>query len=66
MLKHLPNDALKKLKKKKKQKKKLYSKESVYYNDVNVGRRNHNEDGLNAAILAAAQIVTLKRITPRA
>ena len=29
----------------------LYSKEPVYYNDVNTDRRNHNGDGLNTAVL---------------
>ena len=52
MLKHLPKDAL------------LYSKEPVYYNDVNIDRRNHKEDGLNTTTLTAAQIVTLKNIMP--
>ena len=52
-LKHLPKDAL------------LYSKEPVYYNDVNIDRRNHKEDGLNTATLTAAQIVTLKKIMPQ-
>ena len=39
----------------------LYSKGPVYYNDVNIERRNHNRDGLNTATLTAAQIVTLKK-----
>ena len=39
----------------------LYSKGPVYYNDVNIERRNHSRDGLNTATLTAAQIVTLKK-----
>ena len=56
MLKHLPKDALKKI-----EKTMLYSKEPVYYNNVNIDRRKHNGDGLNTATLTAAQIVTLKK-----
>ena len=59
MLKHLPKDALKKI-----EKTMLYSKETVYYNDVNIDRRNHNGDGLNTATLTAPRIVTLKKIMP--
>ena len=36
----------------------VYSKQPVYYNDVSTERRNYNRDGLNTAILTAAQIVT--------
>ena len=43
----------------------LYSKEPVYYNNVNIDRRNHNGDGLNKETLTAAQIVTLKKIMPQ-
>ena len=43
----------------------LYSKEPVYYNDVNTDRRNHNGYGLNTATLTAAQVVTLKKNMPR-
>ena len=39
----------------------LYSEESVYYNDVNIDRRNHNGDGLNTATSTASQIVTIKK-----
>ena len=60
MLKHVPKDALKKI-----VKTMLYSKEPVYYNDINIDRRNHNRVGLNTAALTAAQIVTLKEIIPR-
>ena len=56
MLKHLPKDAFKKI-----EKRMLYSKGPVYYNDVNIERRNHNRDGLNTATLTAAHIVTLKK-----
>ena len=41
MLKHLPKDALKTV-----EKTYLYSKELVYYNDVNINRRNHNGGGI--------------------
>ena len=43
----------------------LDSKEPVYYNDINIDRRNHNRVGLNTAALTAAQIVTVKEIIPR-
>ena len=60
MLKHLPKDTLKKF-----EKTVLYRKEPVYYNNVNIDRRNHNGDGLNKETLIAAQIVTLKKIMPQ-
>ena len=40
----------------------LYSKEPIYYNDIGIGRRNHNGDSLSTATLTAAEIVTLKKI----
>ena len=39
----------------------LYSKEGVYYNDVNIDRRNHNGDGLTTTGMNATQIATLKQ-----
>ena len=39
----------------------MYSKEAVYYNDVNIDRRNHNGSGLITTGMNAAQIATLKK-----
>ena len=55
MLKHLPKDALKTI-----EKTHLYSKKPVYYNEVSMGRRNHNRAGLTTTRLTNAQITTLK------
>ena len=58
MLKHLPEDTLKTIKKTH-----LYSKEAIYYNDVNIDRRNHNNgSGLTTTGMNATQIATLKKI----
>ena len=55
MLKYLPKDALKKI-----EKALLYSNKPVYFNDVNMKRRNHTDAGLTTTGLNATQIVTLK------
>ena len=55
MLKHLPKDALKTI-----EKTHFYSKEAVYYNDVNIDRRNHNGGGLTTTGMNATQIAILK------
>ena len=60
MLKHLPKDTFKKM-----EKTMFHSKQPAYYNDVSIDRGNHNGDGLNAANLTAAQIVTLKKLCHR-
>ena len=56
MLKHLPKDALKTI-----EKTHLYSKEAVYYNDINIDRRNHNGGGLTTTGMNATEIATLKK-----
>ena len=56
MLKHLPKDALKTI-----EKTLLYSKKSVYYNNVNIDRRNHNGGGLTTTGMNATEIATLKK-----
>ena len=56
MLKHLPKDTLKTI-----EKTSLYSKEAVYYNDVNIERRNHNGSGHITTGMNATQIATLKK-----
>ena len=56
MLKHLPKDALKTI-----EKIYFYSKEPVYYNDVNIDRRNHNVAGISTTALNAMQITTTKK-----
>ena len=55
MLKHLPEDSLKTI-----EKTLLYSKKAVYYNDVNIHRRNPNGGGLTTAGMNATQIATFK------
>ena len=60
MLKHLPVDELKTIKKKL-----LYSKKLVYYNDLNLERRIHNGDGITTAGMNAFQIVATKKNTLR-
>ena len=55
MLKHLPEDSLKTI-----EKTLLYSKKAVYYNDVNIDRRNPNGGGLTITGMNATQIATLK------
>ena len=55
MLKHLAKDALKTI-----EKTHFYSKEAVYYNDVNIDRRNHNGGGLTTTGMNATQIAILK------
>ena len=56
MLKYLPKDALKTIKNIW-----LYSKEAIYYNNVNIERRNHNGGGLTTTGMNATQIATLKK-----
>ena len=56
MLKHLPKNALKMI-----EKTHLYSKETVYYNDVNIDRRNHNGGGISTTGLNATQIARTKK-----
>ena len=56
MLKHLLKDALKTI-----EKTLLYSKEAVYYKDVNIEKRNHNGGGLTITGMNATQIATLKK-----
>ena len=56
MLKHLPKDALKTI-----EKTLWYSKKSVYYNNVNIDRRNHNGGGLTTTGMNATEIATLKK-----
>ena len=56
MLKYLPKDALKAI-----EKTMLYSKEPVYFNNVNIGRRYHNGGGLVTTGMNAGQIKTLKK-----
>ena len=60
MLKHLPVDELKIIKKTL-----LYSKKLVYYNDLNLERRIHNGDGITTAGMNAFQIVATKKNTLR-
>ena len=55
MLKHLPADALKTIKKTL-----LCSKKAVYYHDVNTERRVHNGTGINTTGINATQIATAK------
>ena len=50
MLKHLHADVLKTIKKTL-----LYSKKSVYYNNVNIERRIHNRDGVTTTGMNATQ-----------
>ena len=53
----MTNDSLKTI-----EKTHLYSKEAVYYNDVNTDRRNHhNGSGLTTTGMNATQIATLKK-----
>ena len=56
MLKHLPKDVLKTI-----EKTHLYSKESVYYNNVNIDIRNHNGGGISTTGLNVMQIATTKK-----
>ena len=56
----MTNDSLKTI-----EKTHLYSKEAVYYNDVNTDRRNHNGSGLTTTGMNATQIATLKKIILR-
>ena len=56
MLKYLPKDALKTIKNIL-----LYSKEAIYYNNVNIERRNQNGGGLTTTGMNATQIATLKK-----
>ena len=56
MLKHLRADELKAIKKTL-----LYSKKAVYYNDVNIERRNHNGDGITTTGMNMTQIATTKK-----
>ena len=60
MLKHLPKDEQKPI-----EKTHFYSKEDVYYNDVNIHRRNHNGRGLRTTGMNATQIATLKKVILR-
>ena len=60
MLKHLPVDELKIIKKTL-----LYSKKLVYYNDLNLERRIHNGDGITTTGMNAFQIVATKKNTLR-
>ena len=55
MLKHLPKDTFKKL-----EKKLLHSNTGIYYNDVEIDRRIHNNYGITTRGLNATQIATLK------
>ena len=56
MLKHLLKDALKTIKRTH-----LRGKEAVYYNDINIDRRNHNGGGLTTTGMNATEIATLKK-----
>ena len=56
MLKHLLKDALKSIKRTH-----LRGKEAVYYNDINIDRRNHNVGGLTTTGMNATEIATLKK-----
>ena len=58
MLKHLRADELKAI-----EKTLLYSKKAVYYNDVNIERRNHNGDGITTTRMNMTQIAATKKIT---
>ena len=60
MLKHLPVDELKTIKKML-----LYSKNLVYYNDLNLERRIHNGDGITTTGMNAFQIAATKKNTLR-
>ena len=55
MLKHLPKDALKTI-----EKTHLYSKQAVYYADVGIDLRIHNEYGVNLTGLNATAAATKK------
>ena len=52
----MTNDSLKTI-----EKTHLYSKEAVYYNDINIDRRNHNGGGLTTTGMNATEIATLKK-----
>ena len=56
MLKHLPKDVLKTI-----EKIHFYSKEPVYYNNVNIDKGNHNVAGISTTGLNAMQITTTKK-----
>ena len=56
MLKHLPADALKTIKKMP-----LYSKKAVSYNDVNIERRIHNGDRITTTGMNATQMTSSKK-----
>ena len=56
MLKHLHADELKAI-----EKTLLYSKNAVYYNDVNIERRNHNGDGITTAGMNMTQVAATKK-----
>ena len=56
MLKHLPKDALKTI-----EKTHLCSKQPVYYNDVTIGTRTYNGDGISTTGMNATQIATTKK-----
>ena len=55
-LKHLPAETLKTI-----EKTFLCSTTPVCYTDVNIDRRNHNDDGLATTGLTAPQVTTLKK-----
>ena len=56
MLKHLPADALKTI-----EKTLLYSKKPVYYNNINIGRGIHNDDGITMTGMNATQVAATKK-----
>ena len=56
MLKHLPEKALKTI-----EKTHLYSKKPVYYNNVSIDWRIHNDDGIVTTGLTTDQIATRKK-----
>ena len=56
MLKHFPNNALKTIKKTH-----LYSKQPLYYNDVNIDRRTHNGNRITTIGMDVTQIANTKK-----
>ena len=56
MLKHLRADELKAI-----EKTLLYSKKAVYYNDLNIERRNRNGNGITTTRMNMTQIAATKK-----
>ena len=60
MRKYLSSDILKTI-----EKTLLYSKKAVYYNDVNIERKNLNAAGISTTGMNDTQIAATKKIMPR-